>query len=71
MTTQTYLVDGMTCDHCVRAVTAELTALAGVEHVAIDLRPSLSSEVSVTSRVPLDPALVEAAVDEAGYTVHA
>lgn len=70
MSTATYLVDGMTCDHCVHAVTTELGALEGVERVVVDLKPGEASEVTVTSRAPLDPALVDEAVDEAGYVVH-
>ncbi|BDZ51487.1 hypothetical protein GCM10025867_37280 [Frondihabitans sucicola] len=70
MSTATYLIDGMTCEHCVNAVTTELGALGGVERVAVDLKPGASSAVTVTSVAPLDPALVDAAVDEAGYAVH-
>ena len=39
MTTQTYTVAGMTCDHCVRAVTEELRSLDGVTQVSVDLHP--------------------------------
>ena len=62
-----YKVQGMTCDHCVRAVTSELTALDGVSEVVIDLNPGAISEVTVISAAPLDDAAVHAAVDEAGY----
>ncbi|ARC57409.1 Copper chaperone CopZ [Frondihabitans sp. 762G35] len=69
MTTTTYLVDGMTCVHCVRAVTTELSAVDGVTGVDVELRPGASSAVLVTSAAPLDDALVREAVDEAGYGV--
>ena len=69
MSTTTFRVDGMTCGHCVRAVTEELTALAGVTDVTVDLVTGGSSPVTVTSDAPLDPAAVEAAVVEAGYAV--
>jgi copper chaperone CopZ len=69
MTTSTYLVDGMTCDHCVHAVGQELTALDGVSDITIDLRPGASSVVAVTSAAPLDPDSVRAAIDEAGYAL--
>lgn len=62
--TSTYTVTGMTCGHCVSAVTAELTALAGVEDVQVDLG---SGAVTVTSAEPLADDAVRAAVDEAGY----
>ena len=66
-TTTSYAVNGMTCGHCVSAVTEELTALSGVEAVDIDLQAGGTSTVKVTSQEPLDEAAVRAAVDEAGY----
>lgn len=69
MSTTTFRVDGMTCGHCVRAVTEELTALPGVTDVAVDLVTGGSSPVTVTSDAPLERAAVEAAVTEAGYAV--
>jgi copper chaperone len=68
-TTSTYTVSGMTCGHCVSAVTSELTALDGVTDVAVDLVPGGVSRVTVTSAAPLAPATVAEAVDEAGYTL--
>ena len=62
--TSTYTVTGMTCGHCVSAVTGELTSLAGVEDVQVDLG---SGAVTVTSAAPLADDDVKAAVDEAGY----
>lgn len=67
MTTETYTVSGMTCEHCVSAVTEELTAVPGVNGVDVDLHPGEDSRVSVTSENPLDLEQVRAAVDEAGY----
>jgi copper chaperone len=66
-TTATYAVSGMTCEHCVRAVTEELSALPGVRAVAVELVPGGTSAVTVTASAPLAPADVRAAVDEAGY----
>ncbi|GAA5200328.1 heavy-metal-associated domain-containing protein [Rugosimonospora acidiphila] len=63
-TTTTYQVSGMTCEHCVRAVTEEVAALPGVESVAVDLP---TGAVSVTSAASLNPDAVRAAIDEAGY----
>jgi copper chaperone len=60
----TYTVSGMTCSHCVQAVTGELTALTGVRDVRIDLP---TGAVTVTSDAPLPLDEVRAAVDEAGY----
>jgi copper chaperone CopZ len=67
MTTQTYPVTGMTCQHCVAAVTEELTAIDGVSSVSIDLVPDGASPVAVTSESALEIEQVRAAVDEAGY----
>ncbi len=65
MSTETTLkVVGMTCGHCVNAVTEELSAIDGVSAVQVDLT---SGRVEVTSDGPLDHAMVAAAVDEAGY----
>lgn len=68
MTEQTYQVQGMTCDHCVRAVTGELQGLPGVQGVDVELA---SGAVRVTSAAPLDPEAVRAAIDEAGYELTA
>ena len=69
MTTHTYRVTGMTCEHCVQAVTDELTALDGVTAVTIELAVGGTSAVTVHSSAPLDPAEVAEAVDEAGYVL--
>ena len=65
-TTSTYQVSGMTCQHCVAAVTEEVSALPGVTGVRVDLE---RGEVAVSSSAELDRAAVAAAVDEAGYTL--
>ena len=69
MTTNTYLVNGMTCGHCVGSVTEELTALDGVTAVNVDLVAGGTSKVTVESTSPLDAEAVAAAVDEAGYAL--
>lgn len=67
MTTQTYAVTGMTCEHCVKAVGEEISAIDGVSAVDIDLVVEGESQVRVTSAETLDIEKVRAAVDEAGY----
>ncbi|MER7439551.1 heavy-metal-associated domain-containing protein [Micromonospora avicenniae] len=62
--TRTYAVTGMTCEHCVRAVTDELAALPGVREVRVDLA---SGTATVSSGAPLPDEMVRRAVDEAGY----
>jgi len=66
VTTTTYHVTGMTCDHCVRAVTTELVLLEGVRSVDVDLAQGV---VTVTSDGPLDMDDVREAIDEAGYAL--
>ena len=67
MAITTYIVRGMTCGHCVAAVTEELKSIQGVTDVTVDLVEGGDSTVSVTSTDPLDVERVKVAVDEAGY----
>ncbi|MQA26300.1 MAG: copper ion binding protein [Micromonosporaceae bacterium] len=60
----TYQVTGMTCGHCVQAVSGELGKLSGVTGVDVDLT---SGAVTVTSEATLAESDVKEAVDEAGY----
>lgn len=64
--TTTYRVDGMTCAHCVSAVTTELSALSGVDGVAVDLD---AGTVTVSGASSTDDAAIAAGVQEAGYTL--
>jgi len=66
MPTTTYAVTGMSCEHCVNAVTSELSSLTGVSAVTVDLVPDGSSRVTVASAGPLPVDAVAAALDEAG-----
>jgi copper ion binding protein len=66
MTTTTWTVEGMTCQHCVNAVTEEVSALPGVTSVQVELE---SGHVVVESTDALERDAVAAAVDEAGYTL--
>lgn len=64
--TTTLTVSGMTCSHCVAAVSSELSKLDQVTRVQIDLATGL---VTVDSDQPADLATVTAAIERAGYTV--
>jgi copper chaperone len=59
----TYTVPGMHCGHCERAVREEVSAVAGVETVQVDLD---TKRVSVRGSA-LDDAAIRAAIAEAGY----
>ncbi len=60
----TFEVKGMTCGHCVNAVTSEVLLLPGVTQVDIDLD---KGHVLITSDTELDVNDVASAIDEAGY----
>jgi copper chaperone len=66
MSSAIYTVVGMTCGHCVNAVTEEVSQVPGVTAVDVDLA---SGGLTVTSEAPVDEAAVRAAVEEAGYEV--
>lgn len=68
MSDTTYTVTGMTCEHCVRSVTEEVSAIEGVTDVAVDL-PAGRVTVSSTRELGVDD--VRAAVEEAGYQLSA
>ena len=64
--TSIYQVEGMTCGHCVNAVRTEVSAIAGVTSVDVDLT---TGKVTVSSDADLDIDAVRHAVDEAGYSL--
>jgi copper ion binding protein len=64
MVTTRYAVKGMTCGHCVSAVSAEVGRIDGVTAVDVDLA---TGTVTVSSETALDETAVREAVDEAGY----
>jgi copper chaperone CopZ len=66
MISATYRVTGMTCEHCVHAVTEELKNLGGVTGVTVALVAGGESAVTVTSDLPPTVQAVVAALDEAG-----
>ena len=62
-----YSVPGMSCQHCVNAITAEVAPVPGVESVAIDLEAKTVTVIGTG----VDDAAVRAAIDEAGYEMAA
>ena len=64
MTVQNFVVTGMSCEHCVAAVSREVRKLPGVERVDVDLGRGV---VTVTADRQLGAAEMAAAADEAGY----
>ncbi|MEU1286405.1 heavy-metal-associated domain-containing protein [Kitasatospora sp. NPDC005856] len=64
-TTAVFAVDGMSCGHCEKTVSAGLAVLPGVTDVSAD---APSGRVTVASAQPLDEGLVRSVVDGAGFT---
>lgn len=63
-TTTQYSVPDISCEHCVNAITAEVSALDGVSGVNVDL------DTKIVSVAGGDTAAIVAAIDEAGYDVN-
>jgi copper chaperone len=64
MASTVYEVTGMTCEHCASSVTEEVTKIAGVTGVRVDVP---AGRVEVESAAALDAKAVREAVEEAGY----
>lgn len=67
--TTTVRITGMTCDHCVSAVTEELKTLDSVDAVAVELNNGGISIAAITSRSALSATEIDRAIAEAGYAV--
>lgn len=65
MVEQRFLVDGMSCEHCVNAITAEVSRLSGVRTVDVDL----AGKAVTVHGDGFDDRAVREAIDEAGYQV--
>ena len=59
MTQTRYTVTGMTCEHCARSVTEEISAISGVSDVSVELS---TGDVTVTSSAPIAESDIRAAV---------
>lgn len=62
-----YSVPGISCSHCVHAITTEVQTVAGVEHVDVDI----DTKTVTVSGESLEDAAIVAAIDQAGYEVAA
>lgn len=62
-------VKGMTCGHCVNAVTEEVSKIDGVTNVTVDLQTEGNSPVTITASTDISDSDIAAAIDEAGYEV--
>jgi copper chaperone len=66
LSSTTYTVKGMTCDHCAGSVTAEVAKISGVTDVSVNVA---AGRLTVVSSEPVSASAVEEAVEEAGYSV--
>lgn len=62
----TYIVEGMTCQHCATSVSEEISEIGGVTDVRVDLG---TGEVIVVSDQEVERSSVADAVSEAGYSL--
>lgn len=69
MTNKTVNVIGMTCGHCVNAVTEELNKISGVSGVSINLNTDGPTPVNIVADNDISDSDIAAAVEEAGYTI--
>jgi copper ion binding protein len=58
-------IDGMTCDSCVQAITAEVGRLEGVRSVQVDLEGGKA--VVTFTEGQGDPAVFEQTIEKIGY----
>jgi copper ion binding protein len=64
MTTERFQVPGISCQHCVNAITREVAAVPGVQHVSVVLD---DKTVTVEHGDDVATAAIVAAINEAGY----
>ncbi len=63
---KTIKVKGMSCQHCVKAVTKALEEIDGVSGVNVDL---LKGEASFDEKGPVDEGLIREKIKKAGFEV--
>lgn len=64
MSTTEFQVTGMSCGHCEKAITDEVSQIDGVTDITVS---AADGTLVVTASAPVDDAVIIAAVDEAGY----
>ncbi|MDR3355506.1 MAG: copper chaperone CopZ [Synergistaceae bacterium] len=60
-------VDGMSCEHCVKAITKAVGALAGVKDVSVDLKSKTVTVSHDPSKSPLDR--IKSEIEDQGYDI--
>jgi copper chaperone len=65
-TMKTIKVKGMSCNHCVMAVTRALNAVDGIDHVKVSLE---TGEATFDEIMPVDMAVIQESIRKAGFEV--
>ncbi len=68
MTERTYTVPDVSCEHCVSAITKELTQISGVQNVNVDLE---TKKVTVVADESVEDQKIREGIDEAGFDISA
>ncbi|TVR71418.1 MAG: copper chaperone [Sphaerobacteraceae bacterium] len=68
MTERTYTVPDVSCEHCVSAITKELTQINGVQVVNVDLE---TKKVTVVADDSVADQQIREGIDEAGFDISA
>ncbi len=63
---KTITIKGMSCQHCVQAVTKALADIPGIKNVQVSLE---KGEASFEEEYPVDMETIKKAVQEAGYSL--
>lgn len=67
METTVLKVNGMSCEHCVKAVKKAVTALPGIGSVEVDLKAGMVTVEYDTAQTSLDK--IKAEIDDQGYDI--
>jgi len=67
MQTTVLKVDGMSCEHCVKAVKNAVDALSGIGSVNVDLKAKTVTVEHDPTQAPLDK--IKAEIEDQGYDV--
>lgn len=59
-------IKGMSCQHCVMAVTRALSAVEGIDNVNVDLKSGVATFEETKA---VDPMVIDAAIKMAGYEI--
>jgi len=62
----TVKIKGMSCNHCVMAVTKALNGIEGIKDVKVDLA---KGEATFNNEKPIDMKMIRDAVEKAGYEI--